>query len=219
MHLSWGRIFYYTLEEEETQEVNVPQRGWFYFVCFIKFSQETYCTETSLLSLRDIIHRWQRRGTMQTLFDTDCGSHVVWLCGDSWSMIEHEDGSRNQRLQGAFKSLLPAISQKQQYACLPMRLYDCPWMRQNSHNKKSAMWSWLTPLAEASYQTKGLGSILNPNSHCRQQDTLTSLNTAIAMNSVSVFLESRGCRMLQSTELHSFNNGISKQDCMFPEYS
>lgn len=137
MHLSWGRIFYYTLEEEETQEVNVPLRGWFYFVCFIKFSQETYCTETSLLSLRDRIHRWQRRGTMQTLFNTDCGSHVTtWLCGDSWSMIEHEDSNRNQRLQGAFKSLLLAISQKQQYAFLPMRLYDCPWTRQNAHNKK-----------------------------------------------------------------------------------
>lgn len=163
MNLFRGRIFYYTLEEGETQKVNVPPKRLILLCVFYKeFAQETYCTETSLLSLRDRIHRWRRRGTMQTLFNIDCSSRVVWLCGDSWSMIEHEDCSRNQHLQGAFKSLLPAISQKQQNACLPIRLYDCPWMRQNAHNKKSAMWSWLTPLAEASYQTKGLGSILNP---------------------------------------------------------
>lgn len=62
-------------------------------------------------------------------------------------------------------------------------------------------------------------SILNLNSHCRQQDILTSMNIAIPTNSVSVFLESRDCRILQSIESHSFNNGISKQDFILPECS
>lgn len=41
----------------ETQEVDAPQRGGFYFVCFIQFAQETYCAEASLSSFGNLIHR------------------------------------------------------------------------------------------------------------------------------------------------------------------